>query len=225
MARAFVLIGTGTSVGKTHVAERLLRGVAAAGEAGLGYKPIESGVSGLEGSDIARLASASTFHVKPPLHSETFRTPVSAHLAARLEGRTIDLERVRSEIQRGAASSAAIFLVELPGGAFSPFTAELTGAAFARSLPGIRALLVTVDRLGVLHDVAATALACAAIGLPLHGIVLNAAAHDDTPPGSNEEALPLVTTVPVLARLPRQPGEAPIAAQDPVRDLVRSLLT
>ncbi len=91
MANVVVLIGTGTSVGKTHVAERLLRAAVATGRTGLGYKPLESGVSEGSRSDIERLERATTFHVKPSLQSSTFRAPVAPHVAARQENRTIDL--------------------------------------------------------------------------------------------------------------------------------------
>ena len=51
MAHPLVLIGTGTGVGKTYVAERLLRALAAEGRAALGYKPVESGVAQATGRD------------------------------------------------------------------------------------------------------------------------------------------------------------------------------
>ena len=224
MTRLFILLGTGTGVGKTHVGERLLQASAADGRSALGFKPVESGIVQRTGSDIERLEHRSSFHVKPPLESQTFALPVSAHLAARKEGRRVNLETIRAEIQRGAASSADLFLVELPGGAFSPLTDNLSGAEFARSIPGARVLLVTVDRLGVLHDVAATTRACAALGLPLHGIVLNAPAEEDASVGTNLAELPTVTAVPVLARFPRSAADAPVAEGDPARTLARLLL-
>jgi dethiobiotin synthetase len=222
MARTFVLIGTGTSVGKTHVGERLLRAFAARGVLCVGYKPVESGVAGGEASDIRRLADASTFHVQPSLVSQTFGAPVSPHLAARWESRSVDLALVDHEIRRASASAAQVLLVELPGGAFSPLSDGVTGAEFARTL-GATALLVTQDRLGVLHDVTATARACAALGLPLHGIVLNAPTEPDASTGHNEIELRTVTSVPVLACLPRTAPEVPVLPTDPVMGLSRLL--
>jgi dethiobiotin synthetase len=223
MSRLVLLVGTGTSVGKTYAAERLLRALGSLGKAAMGYKPVESGVAVGEDTDIARLERASTFHVKPTLRSQTFTAPVSPHVASRLEGRQIDLEEIRGEIRRGAASPAEAFLVELPGGAFSPLTDTLSGAEFARSLPGARVILVGVDRLGVLHDVAATTLACAAIGLPLHGVVLNEAEQADASVDSNLGELPRVTRLPILARLPRQDAGAPVGPRDPALRLASDL--
>ena len=50
---------------------------------------------------------ASTFHVKPPLVSQTFTAPVSPHLAARREGRTLDLQLIEDEVRRACDSEAS----------------------------------------------------------------------------------------------------------------------
>jgi len=56
-----VVAGTGTGVGKTHVAVALVTAMRGAGQAIVGLKPIESGLAGIEGAaDGERLASAST---------------------------------------------------------------------------------------------------------------------------------------------------------------------
>ncbi|MEO6420572.1 MAG: AAA family ATPase, partial [Polyangiaceae bacterium] len=62
MGRVVLVTGTGTGIGKTHVACQL---VALAGGRGTacGFKPIETGVTG-EGADVAALRAVSTFHVK-----------------------------------------------------------------------------------------------------------------------------------------------------------------
>jgi dethiobiotin synthetase len=114
--------------------------------------------------------------------------------------------------------------MELPGGAFSPLTDTVSGAQFARTFPNASVLLVAVDRLGVLHDVAATTRACAALGLPLRGIVLTASAHDDESVGKNLAELPRVTAVPLLGRLPRAPADAPVRDGDPALELADQLL-
>ncbi len=222
MAAPVLLIGTGTSVGKTHLAERLLRAFGAEGLRAYGYKPIESGVADLEATDIARLARASSFHVKQEPLRNVFRAPISPHLAARAEGRTIDLAAIRSEITRLAQLVEAL-LVELPGGAFSPLTGDILVAEFARSVRAARVVLVAPDRLGVLHDVGAATRACASVGLPLHGVVLNAPEVSDASTGRNAAELPLVTRAPLLAEIPRGPSDAPVEAGDPALALARAL--
>jgi dethiobiotin synthetase len=223
VAHPLVLIGTGTSVGKTYVAERLLRAFAVEGRPSLGYKPVETGVTPAAGpTDAESLALASTFHVKPGLARFTFRDPVSPHLAARREARPLDLDLIRAEIRRGAAL-APVLVVELPGGAFSPLADHVLTASFLRTVHQPHCLLVAPDRIGVLHDIAATTRACAAVGLPLLGIVLSATADPDASTGSNAPEVRLVTAVPLLSSLPRLPSTAPVAETDPARALARHL--
>jgi dethiobiotin synthetase len=204
------------------VAERLLRALEGDGRRAYGYKPVESGVSATEATDAARLASASSFHVKHEPLRIVFRAPVSPHLAARAEGIEIDLDAIRGEIARLVTLVDAL-VVELPGGAFSPLTAEVLVAHFARSVTGARAVLVAPDRLGVLHDVGSAARACASVGLPLAGIVLNAPASPDDSTGRNAAELALVTRAPLLAELRRGPSDSPLEANDPARVLARAL--
>jgi dethiobiotin synthetase len=131
--RLVLVTGVGTEIGKTHLATAL---VAAWGrhEPVFGYKPIESGVAGSVGPDEAALEAASTFHVKhPPLHVR-LRAPVSPHLAARLEGRTISLSEVARSVL--ALRGEAHLVVELAGGLFSPLTDEATNADQALLLAG-----------------------------------------------------------------------------------------
>lgn len=227
MVPTVVLIGTGTSVGKTYLAERLLRALSAEGYPSVGFKPVESGIApggDSDDSDIERIRRASSFHVQPPPRSQTFKTPVSPHLASRLEGRPLDLETIRQEIHRAQQTEASLLLIELPGGAFSPLTEELCCAEFARTINAASVLLVAPDRLGVLHDVGSACRASAALGLPLHGIVLSASAESDASVGTNAAELPRVTAVPLLAYLPRAASDGDLAPNDPCRSLARHLL-
>jgi dethiobiotin synthetase len=222
MARPIVVIGTGTAVGKTYVAERLLRGLAHEGRAAYGYKPVESGVTDTDVSDAARLARASSFHVKHSPVRAVFTAPISPHLATRDEQLPIDLPAIRAEVFR-LASLTDVLVVELPGGAFSPVTDGVLVAHFARSLPDARILLVASDRLGVLHDVGATSLACAALGLLLDAVVLSAPETPDLSTGRNAAELPLVTRTPLHGTFRRAPSDAPLAPDDPAISLARHL--
>jgi len=191
--------GTGTSIGKTHFAEALLHAWRQAASA-VGLKPVESGVVHFAGSDAARLAAASSFHVK---HSAfVFAAPLSPHLAARDEGAEIHPDAI-VELVRDVRTQADAVVVELAGGLFSPLTNALSNADLAVRLAPDTLLLVAPDRLGVLHDVAATTRAASTVPLRIDGIVLLAPEHADPSTGRNAGELPHVTTVPVLGVLPR----------------------
>jgi dethiobiotin synthetase len=226
-----VVTGTGTGIGKTHVTAALLRawsrvlvegGVAAPQVAGI--KPVESGVLPGSPTDIATLEQASTFHVKRFSPPYMLARAVSPHLAARDEGRTIERHVIQAYVDEVRAAAAHGVAVELAGGLFSPLGPGLNNADVARALAADAVVLVAPDRLGVLHDVAATTRASTALGLSLTGVILVAPEHPDASTGTNAAELALATDLPVLAVVPR--GDvATLALREDLTALVRGLVT
>jgi dethiobiotin synthetase len=175
-----VVVGTGTDVGKTHVTCALL---SVLGSRGIAWKPIESGVTSDE-SDSGRLARAG--ETIPALHS--FAEPLSPHLAARNAGVVIDPTRIVAEARR-LRDSRRVTLIETAGGLLSPLDVGFTNADLVRELAPERVLLVAPDRLGVLHDVAATIGAARAKGVSFDAIVLSAPETPDASTGTNQSEL------------------------------------
>jgi len=219
-APLLVVTGTGTGIGKTHVSAALLGAwVTVLVESGVdrpkiaGLKPVETGVVPGAATDVATLEQASTFHVKrfPPPY--LLARAVSPHLAAADEGRSIEREVIRAYV--GAVQDEADgVVVELAGGLFSPLGPALSNADVALVLAADAVVLVALDRLGVLHEVAATTRAAAALGLSLAGIVLVAPTEADASTGTNAKELGVVSTVPVLAVVPRAEVSALIGRAD-----------
>jgi dethiobiotin synthetase len=199
-ARLVVITGTGTEIGKTHLAEAILLAWKAEGARSAGLKPIESGVKDEAGSDAGRLRRASSFHVKP--FGVALEAPVSPHRAARAEGVTLALGKLTAEVH-AALPDADFILVELPGGLFTPLAENALNADFATRLRPDVLLLVAPDRLGVLHDVLATTRAAEAASLRIRGIVLVAPERSDASTGTNAADLGAYTSIPVLATIPR----------------------
>jgi dethiobiotin synthetase len=217
------IVGTGTEIGKTHLGESLLLHLGRTARV-VGYKPVESGVpEGLPGEDAERLRAASTFHVKPEPLSYRLRRPVGPHLAAREMGIALDVPAIVASIRR-VAEAAEVALVEMAGGLFSPLTEEVSNADVVRSFPNAAVLLVAPDRLGVLHDLATTTRAAASLGIPLRGIVFSAPAAADASTGTNPAEARYVTSVPVLASLPRRPATE-LASGAAIAAVARALLT
>jgi dethiobiotin synthetase len=215
-----VVAGTGTDVGKTHVATALVRAWGA-GCAVVGYKPIETGVDSGPGADARRLAEASTFHVQRPPFGYAFPLPISPHLAARRAGVVLDFGKLVGQVAELRALAAGV-VVELAGGLFTPLTREWVNLDFAKALDATAVLLVAPDRIGVLHDVGATVRAAAASGFALNGVALSAPGVVDASTGSNASELCEIARVSVLASFPRAPDAAPatlVAAHAVLRGL------
>lgn len=200
--RLVVVSGTGTNIGKTHLSEALLRALRGNFRRVTGLKPVETGLDQASLSDGERLERASSFHVQQSGY--LFAPPLSPHLAAREAGQTIELDTIRSMIERIQAE-ADVTLVELAGGLFTPLSQSLLNVDVMRALSTDFSVLVAPNRLGVLHDVLASTRAAAALGIFFNAIVLMAPETPDASSHSNSsELLLFMDRLPVHA-LPRMP--------------------
>jgi dethiobiotin synthetase len=186
-----VVVGTGTSVGKTWVAREVLAELRRRDIGALGLKPVESGVREGTTTDADRLALHSVRAPMPPPYR--LREPLSPHLAARRENRSIDAEEILTYVRSHESSepddAPSVVLVETAGGLFSPLDASFTNWDVACSLDPARWLLVAPDALGVLHDLTATLGAARARGRAPDLVVLSAAREPDLSTGTNATEL------------------------------------
>lgn len=202
MKPLIIVSGTGTEIGKTFAAKALVGAWAKGTRSIAGLKPIESGGRAV---DAAELGQVSTFHVTRFTPPYLLMDPVSPHLAARREQRAIDLPAVVAWVEqiREAADGT---VVELAGGLFTPLRDDgATNADLLRMLGPTHVLLVAPDRLGVLHDVTATARAARSEHIEINGIVLSAPAEPDITTGTNGDELTQLFAghPPVIAVIPR----------------------
>ena len=186
-----VLVGTGTSVGKTWVGIALLHEFTRRGFRTIGLKPIESGVTDEGATDAAGLGRAGS--IRPSTPPYRFVPPVSPHLAARLANIAVDLDQPLKYIQSQESGSAGvnpeIVVVETAGGLFSPISETLVNWDLARALDPSRWVLVAPDALGVLHDVTATLEAARARGRAPDEVLLSAGRTPDASTGTNAAEL------------------------------------
>lgn len=200
------VVGTGTGVGKTHVSVALVAALAARGDKICGLKPIESGVDGTSTTDAEQLALVSSVQPEPAPYR--FAEPLSPHLAARRCGRAISLEVAAAWVERQPAPLA---IVESAGALLSPLGPGLTNADLVRALSPDAVVLVGLDRLGILHEVACCTLALRALapGLPPAMIVLNPPAAPDASTGTNAGELAVLGIASGAVVMPRAAPTAP----------------
>lgn len=204
-----LLVGTGTDVGKTHVTCALASYARSRGQRVRAYKPIATGVDATAEDAALHARATGADYVEPTF---AYRRPISPHLAAREEGRPIELAQIASRA-RELAEGVDLLLVESAGGLFSPLDDLLTVADLAKALQPDALVLVAPDRLGVLHEVRATSLAAASVGLPPALLVLSAPAIVDDSTGSNAGELERLGLGAVVARFPRAAFDAPESAE------------
>ena len=165
-----LVTGTDTGIGKTVVAAALGLAARAAGLDLTCWKPVESGVpeGHDEGSDQCLYRALGLAGPRGRWPIAGYTDPVSPHLAARSEGRSIDVEGLVGRLRRGDES----LLVEGAGGLLVPLDGTTTWADLALRAD-LGALVVVPNRLGCLNQAFSTVYLLRTMGIDICGVVLN----------------------------------------------------
>lgn len=227
MAGVFIT-GTDTGVGKTVVTAALGLALRGAGlDVGV-MKPVETGAP-LRGRRRVGDDAALLHQLVAPEDSLEDVNPVALALpaapaaAARHEGVTIDLARIREAYARLCARHE-IVLVEGAGGLLVPIDTKTTMADLALALD-CPLIVVARKRLGTINHTLLTLREAGRLGCRVLGVVLNAWDASGEPVSSadriNLEALLERLEVPLLAELPRaDPGPTGAWTQAALEPLV-----
>ena len=199
--KGLIVTGTDTGIGKTVLSAGLAAALAQRHGAARYWKPVQAGLEdGTDTQTVAALAPGVT------IHPEAYRliTPASPHLAARIDGVTIDPARLT------LPSGAGPLVVEGAGGALVPLVApdknvpsavppETTTCLYADIFArwGLPVIIAARTGLGTINHTLLTIEALRARGCILAGIAFIGAAHDE-----NQRVIPALSGVPSLGRLP-----------------------
>lgn len=174
--RGVFVAGTGTDLGKTHVACALLRAARARGLSVDAFKPVVSGFdpAAPETSDPARLAVAmGRPNAWPEISPRRYRAPLAPNLAAQLEGDTLAMADLVADCRAWMeARDVDLALVEGAGGVMSPMTDEATNLDLMVAL-GLPVLLVAGSYLGTASHLLTALEVLRARGLPVAAIVVS----------------------------------------------------
>ncbi|MEX3941537.1 dethiobiotin synthase [Paraburkholderia sp. BR10937] len=192
MTVSLFVTGTDTEIGKTFVSAALLRGFAHAGLRATALKPIAAGADERDGvwhnEDADQLDAAASVLLPPAIRTPfLLKEPAAPHIAAALEGVTLDMARI-VDCYEAARERADAVVVEGVGGFRVPLTATEDTADLAVAL-GLPVVLVVGMRLGCISHALLTAEAIAARGLTLAGWVANRIDPAMTFPEENIAAL------------------------------------
>ncbi|WP_188061976.1 dethiobiotin synthase [Sphingobium sp. KCTC 72723] len=179
-----VVTGTDTGIGKTVFAAGL------AGALGAHYwKPIQAGIDP-EGDKetVAALSGLPAARILPEAYRLT--TPASPHLAARIDGVTITLDRLALPKVDGP------LVVEGAGGVLVPVSDTLLMADLF-AYWGQPVILCARTALGTINHSLLSIEALRARGVPIAGIAFIGAPHAE-----NERIIPTLANIPCLGRLP-----------------------
>ena len=174
LATPLWILGTGTGVGKTFVAQRIARAWANLGPVTY-RKPFQTGVDRADHPEAdASAVRGSGITVESHV---LLRAPLSPLAAARQEGRTLDLATAAAWCQRPAEGR---LLLEGVGGLMVPLGPNRHFLAWATEL-NIPCVLVALGGLGTLNHTLLSAEALMLRGWRIEAVLLNPGADGTKP--------------------------------------------
>lgn len=188
--RLFVT-GTDTDIGKTLVAAVLMTGLR-----GTYWKPVQSGSgTGTDRDWIRGRTGLDDRHFPPEAYC--LKAPVSPHLAAAMEGITIDFSRIIPPPSNG------ILIIEGAGGVMTPVNGHHLMVDLIKRL-NAPALVVASSRLGMINHTLLTVEQLRRYDIPLFGVIINGPRNEE-----NRNAVEHYGRVPVLGEIEPLPAITP----------------
>ena len=175
MKGVYFVSGIDTDIGKTVATGVLAKQLLQQGKSVITQKPVQTGCQNIA-DDIAvhrkimgiPMQEADKQKLTMP---EIFSYPASPHLAARLDGRALDLDKIRTATQQLAAQYE-IVLVEGAGGLMVPLTENLLTIDYIQQ-QAYPVILVTSGRLGSINHTLLSFSALKQYGIQLHSLIFN----------------------------------------------------
>jgi dethiobiotin synthetase len=191
--RGLFVTGTDTGVGKTVAAAALFHRYR--GRVPLRYwKPIETGVEqDNDTAEVGRLGACDPHELLT--RGVRLERPVSPHLAARLAGRTIDLDSLVAVVNAEPDSSR--WIVEGAGGVLVP-VGDTTNMADLMTRLGLPVVVVARTALGTINHTLLTLEALKLRSIETAGVIMVGVPNAD-----NREAIERYGRVQVLGEMPR----------------------
>lgn len=176
MGRGLFVTGTGTDAGKTYVAALMVKKLKDAGLSAGYYKAALSGAESIEKSDAGYVKKVSGIsQPDETLLSYLYETAVSPHLAAKLEGNPVDLNKVRQDYMQ-VFHAYDYVTVEGSGGIVCPIRCddeqEILLEDIVRMLE-LPAVIVADAGLGTINSAVMTAEYLRNHGIQAEGVILN----------------------------------------------------
>lgn len=205
MSRGIFITATGTDVGKTFVSALIVKKLRAAGYQAGYYKAALSGAEVRDGrmvpgdaeyvSEIAGLEGDPSDFV-----SYVYRNPVSPHLAARLEGGSVEMKTVKQAYEK-VESEYELVTVEGSGGIICPIRFDDKRIMLEDIVIelGLGALVVAEAGLGTINATVLTTEYMKQKKIPVKGIIFNRFHEGDIMEEDNRRMVEELTGIPVIA--------------------------
>lgn len=206
MSKGIFVTGTGTDIGKTYVTALIVKKLKEDGHSVGYYKAALSGADNISESDAGYVKKTAELDQEDKtLISYLYKNAVAPHLAARLEGNPVNLEKVKEDYQK-VKEQYEYVIVEGSGGIVCPVRWDEEEKILLEDV--VKALeldtvIVADAGLGTIIAVVLTAEYLKNCKIKVHGVILNhytgGIMQED-----NIKMIEEIAGVPVLAKV--EPG-------------------
>lgn len=176
MAKGLFITATGTDIGKTYVTALIVKKLRSLGINAGYYKAAVSGAESVSESDAGYVNKIAQIGEREELLlSYLYKTPVSPHLAARIEGNPAEISVIKSTFER-VCGEYDFVTMEGSGGIVCPIRKDEKTVIFLEDIIrelGLPSLIVADAGLGTINAVVTTSEYMKARNLAVNGIILN----------------------------------------------------
>lgn len=206
MSKAIFITATGTAIGKTYVSALIAKNLCQNGFKAGYFKAALSGAEEENGTLIAGDAksvcdmSGLAYRIDTKV-SYTFESPVSPHLAAELEGKPIEISKVKTDFQ-AFAPQFDYLCVEGSGGIICPLRVDAGNLLMLEDVVKalkLSCIIVASAELGTINATLLTVAYIRSRGIAMNGIVLNNYDSDDFLHVDNKKQIERMSRLPVIA--------------------------
>lgn len=176
MDKGIFITGTGTDVGKTYVTALIVKKLNEQGIKTGYYKAAISGANSIENSDAGYVKKISKINQKEDtLLSYIYETPVSPHLASKIEGNPVNMTKILKDFNR-VKNEYDFVVVEGSGGIVCPIRYHNIENIFLEDIIKkleLKSLIVADAGLGTINSVVLTVSYMKSKNITVSGIILN----------------------------------------------------
>lgn len=209
MNKGIFVVGTDTDVGKTYISGLLLKKLLESGINAIYFKASLSGATEFEDKlipDDARYVCEISGLKEEYDHmvSYTFKTPVSPHLASKLEGKEVTKSKMIQD-HENLVKRYDFVLAEGSGGVICPLKmtdAESILLEDVIKVLGYEVIIVARSGVGTINHTCLTIHYLQSKAIPIRGIIFNEYDKDNIVHTDNAEVIKKLTGINILAYVP-----------------------